>query len=580
VRFRPIAITLVAALALALGWPVAASAASPNATVAVADSFLTAGETSLVTITFSERVEQFTLSDMLAQSGTLGGLATTDDVTFTATLTPDAGASTASNVVRLNLFGVTDLGGVSGSTIVQSNSYRVDTRRPTAAVVVSDTALSFGEDSPVTITFSEAVTGLTAADFSVENGTIGSVTSSDGGVTWTALLVPAAGVTDPANVITLDNTGFSDFGGNTGTGTTTSNSYAVSTARPTATISISDTALVAGETAQVAIVFSEAVTGLTASDLTVENGTIGSVTSSDGVTYTATLTPAVNITDNGNVITLALAGVTSAAGNPGTGTAVSGNYTVNTVPLTATVVVDDTALTPGKTTRVIITFSEAVAGFSNSDLTVENGTLSTVSSTDGGITFGAILTPTFGVTDATNVITLDLSGVQGASGNTGTGTTISNNYGMTAALTLIITVVDDALAAGETSVVTFGFSRAVTGFTNADVTVSGGTLSTVTSADGGVTFTATLTPTADSRSRGNTISVDLAGVTDSVTNAPGGAVTMSNVFVVDTVAVAATPAARLLAATGAQASGILTTGLLLLLLGAGAFVARRRQSRA
>jgi len=151
---------------------------------------------------------------------------------------------------------------------------------------------------------------------------------------------------------------------------------------------------------------------------------------------------------------------------------------------------------------------------------------------------------------------------------------------VTAALMLMITVVDDALAAGQTSVVTFRFSRSVTGFTNADVTVSGGTLSAVTSADGGVTFTATLTPTANSSSRGNSISVDLAGVTDSATNAPGSGVAMSNVFVVDTVAVAATPAARLLAATGAQASGILITGLLLLLLGAGASVARRRQSRA
>jgi hypothetical protein len=580
VRLRPIAITLVAALALALGWPVAATAASPTATVVVADSFLAAGETSLVTITFSEKVAQFTVNDMVAQSGTLGGLATTDDVTFTATLTPNADASNATNVVLLNLFGVTDLGAVPGSTVVQSNSYRVDTRRPTAAVVVSDTALSIGETSPVTITFSEAVRGLTAGDFSVENGTIGSVTSSDGGITWTALLEPAAGVTDPANVITLDNTGFSDDVGNIGTGTTTSNSYAVSTARPTATITSSDTALVAGETAQITIVFSEAVAGFTTSDLTVENGTLAALSSSDGATYTATLTPAANTTDNSNAITLALAGVTNAAGNAGTGTAVSGNYTVNTARPTATIAVADADLAAGETSPVTITFSEAVAGFSDSDLTVENGTLSAMSSTDGGVTFTAILTPTFGVTDATNVITLDLSGLQNASGNTGTGTTTSNNYAVTAALMLMITVVDDALAAGQTSVVTFRFSRSVTGFTNADVTVSGGTLSAVTSADGGVTFTATLTPTANSSSRGNSISVDLAGVTDSATNAPGSGVAMSNVFVLDTVAVAATPAARLLAATGAQASGILITGLLLLLLGAGASVARRRQSRA
>ncbi|EGH26669.1 hypothetical protein PSYMO_36488, partial [Pseudomonas amygdali pv. mori str. 301020] len=40
----------------------------------------------------------------------------------------------------------------------------------------------------------------------------------------------------------------------------------------------------------------------------------------------------------------------------------------------------------GETSLVTITFSEAVSGFNNADLTVENGTLSAVSSSDGGIT--------------------------------------------------------------------------------------------------------------------------------------------------------------------------------------------------
>ncbi|KOF01330.1 hypothetical protein OB69_18170, partial [Roseivirga seohaensis subsp. aquiponti] len=80
------------------------------------------------------------------------------------------------------------------------------------------------------------------------------------------------------------------------------------------------------------------------------------------------------------------------------------------------------------TATVTITFSEAVTGFANADLTIANGTLSAVSSADGGITWTATFTPTAGVTDATNVITLDNTGVSDAAGNAGTGTTDSGNY--------------------------------------------------------------------------------------------------------------------------------------------------------
>ncbi|MGK9546250.1 Ig-like domain-containing protein, partial [Salmonella enterica subsp. enterica] len=84
---------------------------------------------------------------------------------------------------------------------------------------------------------------------------------------------------------------------------------------------------------------------------------------------------------------------------------------------TATIVVADNSLTIGETSLVTITFSEAVTGFSNADLTVANGTLTAVSSADGGITWTATLTPTNAITDTTNLITLDNSGVQNGSGN-------------------------------------------------------------------------------------------------------------------------------------------------------------------
>ena len=129
--------------------------------------------------------------------------------------------------------------------------------------------------SLVTVTFSEAVTGFSNADLSVESGTISAVASADGGVTWTATLTPSLGVTDASNLITLDNTGVTDVATNAGTGTTVSGAYAVDTVRPTlaSAITISDTALKVGDTATVTFTYTEAVTGFTIADVTAPSGT-------------------------------------------------------------------------------------------------------------------------------------------------------------------------------------------------------------------------------------------------------------------------------------------------------------------
>ncbi|WP_255265063.1 Ig-like domain-containing protein, partial [Comamonas testosteroni] len=83
-----------------------------------------------------------------------------------------------------------------GVGTTDSNNYAVDTLRPTATIVVADAALAVGESSTVTITFSEAVTGLDIGDFTVANGVLSNLSSSDGGITWTAILTPTASVTD------------------------------------------------------------------------------------------------------------------------------------------------------------------------------------------------------------------------------------------------------------------------------------------------------------------------------------------------------------------------------------------------
>jgi len=303
----------------------------------------------------------------------------------------------------------------------------IETVPPTATIVVADTSLLAGESSTVTITFSEAVTGLDLGDFTVYHGTLSNLSTLDN-ITWTATLTPSANFQGGSSHISLNNTGYTDQAGNAGVGTTDSNNYAIDTLRPTATIVMNDSALAIGETATVTITFNRAVTGLTLSDFTVQNGTLSNLSTSDNIVWTATLTPTANIEAGSNVIALDNSGVVDAVGNTGTGTTSSSNYSIDTLRPTATVVVANTSLAVGGTSTVTVTFSEAVIGLTTADFTVAHGTLSNLSSSNGGLTWTATLTPTAGIVSATNLITLDNTGVFDGAGNSGTGTTSSNSY--------------------------------------------------------------------------------------------------------------------------------------------------------
>ncbi|MGY3299069.1 hypothetical protein ACVWY1_003536 [Pseudomonas sp. TE6288] len=509
----------------------------PTATIVVADSNLSIGETSQVTITFSEAVTGFTNADLTVANGTLSTVSSSDGgITWTATFTPTNAITDATNLINLDNTGVSDAAGNAGSGTTNSNNYAIDTLRPTATIVVASPTLAIGQTSLVTFTFSEAVTGFTNADLTVANGTLSAVSSSDGGITWTATFTPNSTITDATNVITLDNTGVSDGAGNAGSGTTNSNNYAIDTVRPTATIVVANPTLVIGQTSLVTFTFSEAVSGFSNADVTVANGNLSAVSSSDGgITWTATFTPSSNITDTTNLITLDNSGVADLAGNAGSGTTDSNNYAVDTQRPTATIVVADNNLTVGETTTVTITFSEAVTGFTLADLTVANGNLSGLSSSDGGITWTATFTPSVNVQDATNVIALSNSGVADLAGNAGSGTTNSNNYGVsTMQPTATVVVSDAALRIGETSLVTITFSEAVSGFTNADLTVANGTLSAVSSADGGITWTATFTPTGNITDSTNLITLDNSGVVGQSSGNAGTGSTDSNNYAIDT----------------------------------------------
>ncbi len=99
------------------------------------------------------------------------------------------------------------------------------------------------------------------------------------------------------------------------------------------------------------------------------------------------------------------------------------------LPCITSITFDNPALLADSNPTITITFDEPVVGFDNTDIiTIENGTLSDVSSSDGGMTWTASFIPTPGIIDATNIITVDATGVTDSSSNVGVGTLSSNNY--------------------------------------------------------------------------------------------------------------------------------------------------------
>ncbi len=502
-------------------------------TIAIDQSLINAGNDDAISFTFAGAEIDATYNYTISTSGgteTVTGSETIASATDQITGIDLSGLSDGTITLEATL---TDPAGNSGPTVTDTESK--DSAIPTASIAIGDPELSIGETTEITITFSEAITGFDNADLAIPNGTLSTVSSTDGNVTFTATYTPNADVEDDTNITTLNNTGVIDGSGNIGVGTTDSSNFVIDTQLPTAMISFSNNDLIAGETAIITIAFSEVITDFNNTDLTIPNGILSNVSSTDGnITFSATFTPNVGVRDVTNIITLDNTSIADIAGNAGIGTTDSANFTVNTIVPTATIAINDDTLTIGETATVTITFSEAVTGFTNADLTVPNGNLATVSSTDGNITFTATYTPTVNVEDATNIITLDNTRVVNASGNPGVGTTDSANFTIdTQAPSAIVEISDEELTEGETATVTITFSEAVIDFDNADLTIPNGTLTIVNSTDGNFTFTAIFTPAEDIEDTINIITLDNTGVMDTSGNS-GVGISDSENFRIDT----------------------------------------------
>ena len=252
---------------------------------------------------------------------------------------------------------------------------------------------------------------------------------------------------------------YSDAAGNNGgAGTDT---VTIDTLNPTLAVDIVNASLNDGTNSSlVSFEFSEDVAGFDNSDVNVSGGTLSDFTLVDGNSYTAIFTADDAVETTGSV-SVAAASYTDVAGN--TGGAGTDTVTIDTLNPTLAVDIVNASLNDGTNSSLVsFEFSEDVAGFDNSDVSVSGGTLSNFTSVDGD-TYTATFTASDGVetTGSVSVAAASYTDIAGNNGGAGSDTVTIDTKNPTVGINFAS---QPLTGQNFSTTVTFQFSEAVSGF--------------------------------------------------------------------------------------------------------------------
>src|SRR5690606_31849563 len=125
------------------------------------------------TVTFNEAVTGFVVGDLTIGNGTAGSFAGSG-TTYTLDVTPSGeGAVTIDVAAGVAIDGVSN---PNAAAVQYSRTY--DSVQPTVAVTTSAGEPTSVSPIPVTVTFSEAVTGFASGDVTLGNGSISNFSGS------------------------------------------------------------------------------------------------------------------------------------------------------------------------------------------------------------------------------------------------------------------------------------------------------------------------------------------------------------------------------------------------------------------
>lgn len=195
----------------------------------ISDTALKLGDSATVTVTFTEAIAGFAKSDVSIStpSVTLGEFSTSDNLTWRAQLTPNAGVEVQAVTLSVIDGSYTSLDGSRPGTAFTSTPLSVDTKSPTTTMTLSDTQLVAGETALVTFRFSEPVSGFTIDDVTGSGGSLSAFTQVNASQ-WTAVFTPTANLQSGVNSLSISSGSYTDIAGNTGAGGLSGN-YSINT---------------------------------------------------------------------------------------------------------------------------------------------------------------------------------------------------------------------------------------------------------------------------------------------------------------------------------------------------------------
>ena len=234
-----------------------------------------------VTFTFDEVVNlsTFSANDLVEGNFVASEPTSEDNITFVIDITPTAQGELSFSLKE----GVVE--DLAGNTNTETGSFAI-TYDDVAPTVTLDGASAFNSLAAftVTLTFSEAITGLPSDSLTVTGATLGTISASSSFV-YTVQLTPLASET-----ITFGLKGFADLAGNVNR-TRPSKSIVFDGVRPTLTISeVPETPVTSNSPITFTFTFSEDVEDFTIDDIAVTNGTKSNFAGSNSA-YTAEIAP-------------------------------------------------------------------------------------------------------------------------------------------------------------------------------------------------------------------------------------------------------------------------------------------------
>ncbi|WP_166455021.1 Ig-like domain-containing protein [Duganella alba] len=487
-----------------------------------------AGETAIVTFTFSELPLGFTAGDVVTTGGTLGSLTVNpgNPLVYTATFTPTAGIQNTAASITIAAGAFTDAAG-NGNTGSVTPPISIDTLAPTAVAntVVFSVDSGSSPTDLVTNTSGQTISGTLAS--ALGGGEFVEV-SLDNGATWSTATGAGSAWSLSGQTLTASDTlkvRVTDAAGNHGA--TYSVAYVLDNTPPTATISSNVSAVKAGETATITFTFSEAPSGFDLNDVSASNGVLSNLTATaNPLVYTATYTPATGVNGVTDNIVLTASSYTDKAGNAGSGATSPGISVDTQAPLTsgASVVFSSDSGVADLVTNVAAqnlsgTLSANLQGGETVEVSLDNGASWTSATASAGNNTWSLAGQTLSSGAGHNVQVR----VSDAAGNHGSAYSAAYTLDQTPP-TLAITSSKLVLNSADTPLITFTFSEAPIGFSAASVAVSGGTLSGFTATANPLVYTAIFTPLAGQAAGIGAVSVATGAYTDLAGNNGAGGV--------------------------------------------------------